>query len=563
MGKLQSFTALVVLLFSSANRAVAAIGPVADLTISNADVSPDGFTRAAVVMNGQTPGPLITGNKGDDFQINVIDSLDNDTMLTPTTIHWHGFFQKGTNWADGAAFVNQCPISTGNSFLYDFTATDQAGTFWYHSHLSTQYCDGLRGPLVVYDPDDPHASLYDVDDDTTVLTVSDWYHTAARLGTQFPTADSTLINGLGRFAGGDADSALAVVNVTQGQRYRFRLLSLSCDPNHIFTIQGHNFTVIEVDGVNVEPVTVDSIQIYAGQRYSFVLTADQDVDNYWIQAVPNTGTVATTGGVNSAILRYSGAEEIEPDAADQSSTNLLAETDLVPLENLAAPGDASEGGVDYALSLDFDFVLRNGTAFFINGDSFTPPSVPVLLQIMSGTQSAADLLPSGSVYTLPSNATVEISFPMTSTNAPGAPHPFHLHGHTFYVVRSAGSSDYNYVNPPQRDTVSAGTAGDNVTIRFTTNNPGPWFLHCHIDYHLEAGFAIVLSEDTEEAASLNTASCKCRRGCWFNFHGSVLMLLYRSCLGRPVPRLQRCLPRRHLSIINCGTRRDAEGYTPL
>lgn len=38
------------------------------------------------------------------------------------------------------------------------------GTFWYHSHLSTQYCDGLRGPMVVYDPSDPNASLYDVDD---------------------------------------------------------------------------------------------------------------------------------------------------------------------------------------------------------------------------------------------------------------------------------------------------------------------------------------------------------------------------------------------------------------
>ncbi len=95
--------------------------------------------------------------------------------------HWHGFFQKGTNWADGPAFVNQCPIATGNSFLYDFQVPDQAGmllrkgvmsevltmmyigTFWYHSHLSTQYCDGLRGPFVVYDPNDPHASLYDVD----------------------------------------------------------------------------------------------------------------------------------------------------------------------------------------------------------------------------------------------------------------------------------------------------------------------------------------------------------------------------------------------------------------
>ena len=42
--------------------------------------------------------------------------------------------------------------------------TCTAGTFWYHSHIMTQYCDGLRGVLVVYDPQDPHAHLYDVDD---------------------------------------------------------------------------------------------------------------------------------------------------------------------------------------------------------------------------------------------------------------------------------------------------------------------------------------------------------------------------------------------------------------
>lgn len=38
------------------------------------------------------------------------------------------------------------------------------GTYWYHSHLATQYCDGLRGPLIIYDPADPQKHLYDIDD---------------------------------------------------------------------------------------------------------------------------------------------------------------------------------------------------------------------------------------------------------------------------------------------------------------------------------------------------------------------------------------------------------------
>ncbi|KAJ7099746.1 hypothetical protein C8R44DRAFT_888437 [Mycena epipterygia] len=41
---------------------------------------------------------------------------------------------------------------------------------------------------------------------------------------------------------------------------------------------------------------------------------------------------------------------------------------------------------------------------------------------------------------------------------------------------------------------------DNVTIRFVTDNAGPWFLHCHIDFHLEIGLAIVFAEDTATVA---------------------------------------------------------------
>lgn len=62
----------------------------------------------------------------------------------------------------------------------------------------------------------------------------------------------------------------------------------------------------------------------------------------------------------------------------------------------------------------------------------------------------------------------------------------HLHGHNFDVVRVAGSDVYNYKNPIRRDVVSIGGPADNVTFRFVTNNPGPWILHCHIDWHLSA-----------------------------------------------------------------------------
>ncbi|CDO78173.1 Laccase [Trametes cinnabarina] len=441
--------------------AFAGIGPVTDLTISNVNVSPDGYERVAVVANGVMPAPLITGQKGEEFKINVVNNLTNHTMLKSTSIHWHGIFQKSTNWADGPAFVNQCPIASGHSFLYDFRVLDQAGTFWYHSHLSTQYCDGLRGPMVVYDPNDPHASLYDVDN---VISLS---------------SDSTLINGRGRTSISIA-AELTVITVTPGKRYRFRLVSMSCDPAYNFAIDGHSLTVIEADAVNTQPLLT--------------------VDNYWIRAEPFTGKKGFQGGINSAILRYEGAPEQEPTTQQSVPSMALKETDLRPLVSTPVPGAPVSGGVDKAINMAFGF---NGTNFFINGATFKPPTTPVLLQILSGAQAASDLLPSGDVYVLPSNATIELSFP--ATIQAGAPHPFHLHGHAFAVVRSAGSAEYNYENPIFRDVVSTGKPedGDNVTIRFRTDNPGPWFLHCHIDFHLEAGFAVIMAEDTPHTKADN------------------------------------------------------------
>ncbi|PBL04373.1 laccase [Armillaria gallica] len=478
--------ALVIMIFP----AHAKIGPTGDLVIANSEIAPDGYSRIAALANGVLDGALISGNKGDIFQLNVVNNLSNNSILQSTSIHWHGLLQKGTNWADGPAFVNQCPIAKGDSFLYTFDSTNQAGTFWYHSHLSTQYCDGLRGPFVIYDPNDPHSYLYDVDDESTILTLSDWYHTPAK-EVKIPTPDSTLINGLGRWSK-NPTSDLAVITVEQGKRYRFRMIDMACNSAFTFAIEGHTMTIIEVDGVNHQPYTVDQIQIFAGQRYSFVLDANQEVDNYWIRALPSVGASGYTEGINSAILRYSGAAEAEPATATISSVLKMNETELVPLENPGAPGTTEVGGVDYALNLAFAFTSA-GT-FTVNGAQFTAPSTPVLLQILSGAKSAGDLLPSGSVFPLPSNSTIELSMP---GGVVGGGHPFHLHGHTFDVVRSAGSSVYNYKNPVRRDVVNIGTKGDNVTIRFRTDNPGPWFLHCHIDWHLEAGLAVVFAEDTD------------------------------------------------------------------
>ena len=168
-------------------------------------------------------------------------------------------------------------------------------------------------------------------------------------------------------------------------------------------------TIIEVDAVNVEPLVVDSIQIFAGQRYSFILETNQNVSNYWIRAAPQAGGVTFDGGLNSAILRYFGATEEDPTTTSALS-NPMVETNLHPLTNAAAPGIPEQGKADVNLNfaIGFDFAAFQ---FNVNGATFIPPSVPVLLQILSGAQTAQDLLPTGSVYVLPANSVVEVSIP--------------------------------------------------------------------------------------------------------------------------------------------------------
>ncbi|KAK7055299.1 multicopper oxidase/laccase [Favolaschia claudopus] len=466
-----------------------------NLEIVNKNLSVDGFSRSTVVAGGTFPGTPILANEGDRLLINVVDKLTDATMLRSTSIHWHGVFQHGISWADGTAFVTQCPISPGNSFLYDFTPARQAGTFWYHSHLSLQYTDGLRGPLIIYDPLDPHKRLYDIDNVDTIITLADWFHTPSRY---YPTpylASSNLINGKGRYAGGPA-TPLSVISVKLGKRYRFRLISMSAEPSYVFSIDKHNMTIIEADGVSTLPVCIDSLHILAGQRYSFVLNAIQTVDNYWLRSVPNLGDTSFDGGVNSAILRYVGAPNTDPKATASNSVNPLLETDLHPLTPVPVPGRPYPGGADVSINLDMGLVFTStGPRYTMNGATFSPPSAPALLQILSGAQLASELLPTGSYYALPKDKVVEISIPGGSD--PGSPHPFHLHGHNFHVIRSACSKVYNYKNPVTRDVVDTGlaSAGDNVTFRFETDNAGPWFLHCHVDTHLEIGLAVVLAED--------------------------------------------------------------------
>jgi len=107
---------------------------------------------------------------------------------------------KGTGYMDGTYGITQCAIQPNTSFTYNFTL-QQSGTYWWHSHYSVEYQDGLFGPLIIHGRNEPD---YNVDGDI-ILMVDDWYHA---FGTDLlpgffapgnegvePVPDNGLING--------------------------------------------------------------------------------------------------------------------------------------------------------------------------------------------------------------------------------------------------------------------------------------------------------------------------------------------------------------------------------
>ncbi|KAM7509052.1 hypothetical protein LguiA_019505 [Lonicera macranthoides] len=100
-------------------------------------------TKSTVTVNREFPGPWIMAREGDRLVIQVLNHVQNKI-----SIHWHGIRQLQSGWADGPAYISQCPIQTGQSYAYNFTVVGQRGTFFWHAHISWLR-PTLYGPLVI------------------------------------------------------------------------------------------------------------------------------------------------------------------------------------------------------------------------------------------------------------------------------------------------------------------------------------------------------------------------------------------------------------------------------
>ncbi|KAG5034774.1 hypothetical protein AAZX31_04G113500 [Glycine max] len=78
-------------------------------------------------------------------------------------------------------------------------------------------------------------------------------------------------------------------------------------------------------------------------------------------------------------------------------------------------------------------------------------------------------------------------------------HGMHLHGFSFFVVgvgtgnfnNVTDPKSYNLIDPPEVNTIGLRKDGW-LAMRFVANNPGVWFMHCHLERHASWGMHTVL-----------------------------------------------------------------------
>lgn len=226
-------------------------------------------------------------------------SKAKNTLEYVNTSTDHKFiYRNGTTHMDGAVGATQCAIPPGSRFTYNFTIA-QPGTYWYHSHLRGQYPDGLRGPMIINDPNSPFIGQYD---EERVLTVSDWYHDefSSMLPGFISKNNPTGAEPVPKAALWNETQNLTVA-VQPGTTYLFRVINIGAFAGQYIWFEGHNITILEVDGIYTQPAEADRIYLSAAQRCSFLLTTKNETSANF-PFVASMDTVSSLTDQNAARL---------------------------------------------------------------------------------------------------------------------------------------------------------------------------------------------------------------------------------------------------------------------
>ncbi|KAI1158076.1 multicopper oxidase-domain-containing protein [Nemania serpens] len=459
-------------------------------TITDGEGRPDGVLRPIMLINNQFPGPLIEMNEGDVLIVKLLNKASNATAL-----HWHGIFQNGTNWMDGAAGVTQCPIAPGQSYQYKFNVTGQSGTYFYHGHQGVQALDGLVGPMVVHSRREagrPYSS------DRVVMLQDWWYDPASGLMRHVlspgvedePVPNTALMNGVNQAVCSDhplrnctevGAALLPHLDMTHGERHRIRFINVGGFAWFQVAVDEHDdLQVVEADGTIVEPTLSSPLVISPGQRYSAVLRADHDEGAFWLRArlitscfgerkLPENGIAEARAIVRytkSVETRHEDDDEDDDDAGSEGSDHdqdedkqdiilpqtsssfpylpgckdLSATTSFRPSPQQPAPEVADHSWhlrVNLAIG---DWRLQRGV---LNSSSFRPNlKYPTLHRVLDGLAQDNESFAIEGVNAVAFDADSELvisnnkveTVDIILQNMDERSHPFHLHGTRMWVL---------------------------------------------------------------------------------------------------------------------------------
>jgi len=323
---------------TAASRGVPVLsGSEFDLVIDEQPVNFTGKPRIATMINGSIPAPTLRWRAGDTVTLRVTNRLRETT-----SIHWHGIILPFE--MDGVPGISFPGIAPGDTFTYRFRV-QQTGTYWYHSHSGHQEQTGMYGAIIV---DDPNASV----DKTTrdhVVVLSDWTDEnpaqlfrklkvhADYFNFNHPTLPLLLddVSEMGFDAAVDkrrmwndmrmsptdlADvSAYAytyLMNGTApagnwtglfkpGEKVRLRFINAAANSLYDVRIPGLAMKVVQNDGQDVEPVTVDEFRFGPGETLDAIVAPIDDAYTIFAQSMDRSGyargTLAVRDGLSAEV----------------------------------------------------------------------------------------------------------------------------------------------------------------------------------------------------------------------------------------------------------------------
>jgi CopA family copper-resistance protein len=542
------------------------VGDHFDLTIAPLPMNITGRARLATAVNGSIPAPILRFREGDALTINVTNRLTE-----PTSIHWHGVLLP--NGMDGVPGLTFRGIDPGETFTYRFLVR-QSGTFWYHSHSGMQQQTGLYGPLIILPrAAEPYAydrdyvvMLSDWTDEDPMMVVSnlkqqgDYYNFQRRTLATFqqdaraqglktaltdrlmwgkmrmsPTDIMDVTGATYTFlVNGQPPAANWTALFKIGERVRLRFINASSMTTFDVRVPGLPLSVVQADGNDVEPISVDEFRIGAAETYDVIVTPpDESAYTIFAQAQDRSGyargTLAPRAGMVAAVpprdpqplrtmtdmgMNMSGMDMSKMDMSNMSAEDMAKMPGMQGMDH----GTTSVPAQDSTRSINADGVDPKSLAGQPNVDNMAMSTKNRLAEAGTGLDgnkrrvlTYADLK-SLKPTTSEGPPTREIEFHLTGNmerwvwgfdgkkfseagpvqvklgervrftliNNTMMEHPIHLHG--FFTALENGQGDYM----PLKHTVNV-KPGEKLAYLFTADTPGHWAFHCHLLYHMETG----------------------------------------------------------------------------